>query len=217
MKASRSWREIWPTRALRRSFPNLPWRSTISSRSLYGEPVAQPQPSLWMSTPKPARCLRNRPPRRSVIPPVQVVPRIVPATSGSSAQVSRYAWSIRLQPISPLAHCRSEASIRRAFSIALALSTYSVPPTVWVVWLGESRPTYFLYVMLVTRPVSWLMWTSDATAWVTMSTLPRLRALASVFPAWYLAWTGQIGTQLVFPWQRSPSLFWVVLTAPRGV
>ena len=53
------------------------------------KPRAQPQPSLWMSMLKAAWRRLNLPPRRSVIPPVQLVPRKVPATSGSRAQASR--------------------------------------------------------------------------------------------------------------------------------
>ena len=41
-------------------------------------------------------------------------------------------------------------------------------------------------------------------------------AADSVRRASYFAWTGQIGTQLVLPWQRSPKSAWCRLTAPVG-
>jgi hypothetical protein len=70
--------------------------------------------------------------------------------------------------------------------------------------------------MLSTRPVSGSTLTFEATACASRSTLPVCSALASERPALYLACTGQIGTQLMLPWQRSPTSTWVVLTAPSG-
>ena len=74
-----------------------------------------------------------------MIPPVQTLPRIVPLTSGISAQLSRYAWSIRLRPTRPLRLFSPDASISRAFSIALAASTNTRPRTVPVACSVESR------------------------------------------------------------------------------
>ena len=70
--------------------------------------------------------------------------------------------------------------------------------------------------MPVTRPVCGSTTTRDATVWASRSTLPRSSALDKVLAAWYLACTGQIGTQLVLPWHRPPSSTWLVLTAPVG-
>ena len=103
---------------------------------------------------------------------------------------------------------RPEASISRGFSIAFAHSTKMRPRAVAVVYSAEEGSRYTLYSMWLTRPLSWSMWTLEATAWASRSTRPLSRAFASVFPALYLAWTGQIGTQLLFPWQRPPSSAW---------
>ncbi len=151
------------------------------------------------------------------MPPVQLVPRKVPAISGSRAQFSRYAWSIRLRPTSPLELGRPEASISRAFSIALAARTKILPRTIQVECRGEFGSAYALTSMPLTRPVSGSRITLEPTVWASRSTLPRSSALDRVLAALYLAWTGQIGTQLLLPWQRPPSSTWLVLTAPAGV
>ena len=199
MNANSSCREIRSTSPRRSATPNRFSRSTTSRRSVYGEPVAQPHPSLWMSIAKAACFRRNAPPRRSSIPAVHTGPRIVPATSGISAQVSRYAWSIRLRPTSPLELGSPEASISRAFSTALAASTNMRPRAVPGRVLGRRGVRVCLVLDVAHPPGAGSMTTVDATVCGSRSTRPVASAFASVLRASYLAWTGQIGTQLMLP------------------
>ena len=66
-------------------------------------------------------------------------PRIVPHTSGISAQLSRYAWSMKLRPIRPLEPLSPDASISRAFSIAFAHRMKTLARTLPVVCSAETR------------------------------------------------------------------------------
>jgi hypothetical protein len=74
-----------------------------------------------------------------------------------------------------------------------------------------------LYSTWVTRPVSGSTPTFEATVCASTSTRPVCSAFASVLPALYFACTGQIGTQLMLPWQRPPSSTCEVETAPTGL
>ncbi|MNN20124.1 hypothetical protein D3C81_1333850 [compost metagenome] len=65
----------------------------------------------------------------------------------------------------------------------------------------------------VMRPLSGSMASRLTTACTTMSTCPE-SMLSRIFNALNFACTGQIGTQLEFPWQRCPMAG--LCTAPTG-
>src|SRR6185437_3017089 len=147
------------------------------------------------------------------IPEVESGPRKHQILWGKSPQVSITGWSMRLRPTWSDFPVRSEARRSFAFSIECAARTKIVPRATCVVWPGDFGSLYALYSMPVTRPLAESMRTFDATAWVTRVTLSPVRV--SVFSGLYLAWTGQMGTQLVLPSQRWPRSG--EPTAPTGV
>ena len=129
-------------------------RSTTSRRSVYGEPVAQPHPSLWMldgegrpaavgtllrEAPRSRRC---RPSRASFRP-----------SRASAPHVSRYAWSIRLRPTSPLVLGRpgGQHQPRRSRSRWRRARTRG-PGLFRVVCSGDAGFSYALNSMWLTRP-----------------------------------------------------------------
>ena len=137
MKASRSWRRDPVGERARSSAPNRFCVVHESIRSVYGEPIAQPQPSLWMSTANAAWRRRKRPPRRSPIPPVQTLPAHRAADLGHQRPAQQVRVVHQVAPHEPAGCGSPDASISRAFSIALAASTKTRPRTVPVVCSGE--------------------------------------------------------------------------------
>src|SRR5580658_9762246 len=99
--------------------------------------------------------------------------------------------------------------------MAFAHRTYTSPVALKVENCGEEGSWYFLTSIYWTRPLASVT-ILDATLLESTCTCGRSRALASVFAALYFAWTGQIGTQLLLPWQRPPMNAWTVSTAPTG-